>query len=57
MGLLDDDYKPLWKPPKEGKKFRRETALSQQDRDSRLNNDDREEVTEDFSDSPFADRV
>ena len=57
MGLLDDDYKPLWKPPKEGKKFRRETALSQQDRDSRLNNDGREEVTEDFSDSTFAGKV
>ena len=55
MGLLDDDYKPLWTPPKP-KRFRKETDLSQQQRDDELNNHDRKEVTEDFSDSPFADR-
>ena len=36
MGLLDDDIKPLWQPPKGGKKFRKETDLSQQQRDDEL---------------------
>ena len=54
MGLLDDFEEP-WTPPK-SKKFTKQTDLSQQDRDNLLNNFDRKEVTEDYSDSPFADR-
>lgn len=61
MGLLDFDetYKPLYQPPhtRDGKKRQKETALSQEARDTELNNFGREEVTEDFSDSPHADRV
>lgn len=56
MGLLDDDYKAPWTPPKSDKRYKRQTALSQEARDAELNNHDRGEVTEDFSDSPFADR-
>tara|TARA_R100001086_G_scaffold170822_2_gene93338 strand:- start:953 stop:1132 length:180 start_codon:yes stop_codon:yes gene_type:complete len=54
MGLLDDDYVPPFKPKE--RRYRKQTALSQESRDSELNNLEREEVTEDFSDSPFADR-
>ena len=56
MGLLDDDPKPLWQPPKP-KRYDRQTALSQEQRDFELNNFDREVDTEDYSNSPFADRV
>jgi len=56
MGLLDDDYVPLYKPPEE-KKYRKTTALSQAERDFELNNMGRGKVTEDFADSPFADRI
>lgn len=57
MGLLDfeEDYTPPFKP-RESKRYEKQTALSQQGRDSELNNMGHEEVTEDFSDSPFADR-
>jgi hypothetical protein len=55
MGLLDDDVPPLWKPPKP-RRYEKQTILSQQQRDDELNNHDREPITEDFSDSPFADR-
>lgn len=55
MGLLDPIPEP-WQPPK-SRKFRKETELSQESRDTELNNHDRGEVTEDFSDSPFADRT
>jgi hypothetical protein len=51
MGLLDDEPKPLWTPPKQ-KRFNKQTALSQEKRDYDLNNHDRDENTEDFSDSP-----
>jgi hypothetical protein len=56
MGLLDDDYKPPYQPPIAGRRFRKETALSQEERDAALNNEGRSEVTEDFGDSKFADR-
>lgn len=57
MGLLDDEYVPPYVPPTMGKRFRKQTALSQEERDAELNNFDRKEVTEDYSDSPFADRT
>lgn len=41
MGLLDDDPKPLYTPPK-SKRFVKQTALSQEERDTELNNFDRE---------------
>ncbi len=56
MGLLDDDYVPLWQPPKP-KRYQNQTVLTQQQRDNDLNNLNRPEVTEDFGDSPFADRI
>lgn len=56
MGLLDDNYIPPWTPPK-SRQYHNQTALTQQDRDSELNNLDRPEVTEDYSDSNFADRI
>ena len=58
MGLLDfdDTYVPPF-TPKEGRKAVKQTALSQESRDSELNNLDHDEVTEDFSDSPHAGRV
>ena len=56
MGLLDDDVPELWKPP-EPKRYRNQTALSQEERDQELNNFDRPEVTEDYGDSPHADRI
>lgn len=55
MGMLDEEVPELWQPPK-SRRFRKETALSQEERDAYLNNHDRGEVTEDFGDSPFADR-
>lgn len=55
MGLLDD-VEPLYTPPPE-RKYRKQTALNQDQRDYELNNFDRKDVTEDFGDSPFADRV
>ena len=57
MGLLDDDYKPPYQPPKHTTKYVKQTVLSQEARDAELNNEGRAEVTEDFSDSPFADRT
>ena len=58
MGLLDfeDTFVPRF-DPKESRKYRKQTALSQEARDAELNNMDHDEVTEDFGDSPFADRV
>jgi hypothetical protein len=57
MGLLDfEDPKPLYTPPKKTGAFNRESAETQQNRDGELNNFGRKEVTEDFADSPFADR-
>lgn len=58
MGLLDfeDNYMPPYTPPKP-KLYEKQTALSQEVRDILLNNFDREEMTEDFSNSPFADRI
>jgi hypothetical protein len=55
MGLLDNEPTPRYTPPT-GRKYRNQTVLSQEARDAKLNNFDREPVTEDFSDSPFADR-
>lgn len=57
MGLLDPDPKPRYTPPKPTGAFRREAEDKQEERDSELNNLGRDEVTEDFSDSPFNDRV
>ncbi len=58
MGLLDfdDTYESPFDAPKP-KRFEKQTALSQEQRDFDLNNHDRAAVTEDFSDSPFSDRV
>lgn len=57
MGLLDDDdFVPRYIPPK-NRRYVQQTVLSQQSRDEELNNHDRSEVTEDFADSPFADRI
>lgn len=56
MGLLDDDYVPPWQPPKP-RRYENHTALTQQKRDEELNNFNRTDLTEDFGDSPFADRV
>lgn len=57
MGLLDDDYTPRFQPKDRTGHHRRSSDDTQQDRDEELNNLGREEVTEDFSDSPHADRV
>lgn len=59
MGLLDfeDTFVPRFTPKEESRKARKQTALSQEARDAELNNHDRGEVTEDFADSPFADRA
>ncbi len=48
--------KPPFKP-KKNNRFHNESILEQESRDEELNNLDREEVTEDYSDSKFADRV
>ena len=54
MWLLDFiDPKPYYKPPTGN--FRRED--NEEARDKELNNFDRKQVTEDFGDSNFADRV
>lgn len=57
MSFLDEnDYKPRYTPPK-GKKYRSPyDSLSEEKKLSELNNMDREGVTEDFGDSPHADR-
>lgn len=60
--LLGDEnkingVKPPFKPKKKSGRFHNESILEQESRDSELNNMDREEVTEDFGDSKFADRV
>ena len=48
MGLLDDDdYVPLYTPPKP-KRYERQTALSQESRDIMLNNFDREIEDENY---------
>lgn len=57
MGLLDDDYKLPFKPKQKSGRYFNESVLMQEQRDVELNNLDRTEVTEDFGDSPFADRV
>lgn len=58
MSLLDfdDTYTPPFKAP-EPKRYEKQTALTQEARDAALNNEGRSEVTEDYSDSPFADRI
>lgn len=48
MGLLDDDYVPPYQPPKP-KRFERQTALTQEQRDLELNNFDR--TTDDMSEN------
>lgn len=56
MGLLDD-VPPRYTPPT-GKRYRSpHDKLSEEERLSELNNLERGEVTEDYSDSPHADRV
>lgn len=49
--------KPPFKPKKRTGRFHNESALTQEARDQELNNLNRDEVTEDFGDSPWADRV
>ena len=57
MGLLDfQDPKPLFDPKKKSG-FHNESPLAQEERDAELNNLDRKEVTDDYSDSNFADRL
>lgn len=46
MGLLDE-VPELWQPPKP-KRFRNQTALSQEERDAELNNLDREVEDENY---------
>lgn len=55
MGLLDDDYVPPYKPPENGKRYRKQTALSQEERDSELNNLGHDLETEDYSNSRHLD--
>lgn len=56
MGLLDD-VKPRYMPPRfRSKKYKSGFDEQDQERLSEINNMDRKEVTEDFGDSPFADR-
>lgn len=58
MGLLDNDPAPRYQPPSQGKRYRSEhDRLSEEQKLSELNNMDRGEVTEDYSDSPHADRI
>jgi len=47
MGLLDFEYNPPFQPPKV-KRFRKETPLSQEERDTELNNHDREIEDENY---------
>lgn len=53
MGLLDfeESYKPPFKPRSQERK------PTEEEKQALLNNLDRKKNTEDFSDSPFADRV
>tara|TARA_R110000850_G_scaffold34008_1_gene92181 strand:+ start:101 stop:286 length:186 start_codon:yes stop_codon:yes gene_type:complete len=53
----NDNVKPPFKPKRKSGRFYNESALTQEQRDEELNNMDRSEVTEDFGDSPFSDRV
>jgi len=58
MGLLDYiEPTPPYKPPAKTGRFHNESVLEQESRDTELNNLGRKEVTEDFGDSPFADRL
>jgi hypothetical protein len=59
MSLLDfdDTYVPPYQSKKKTGRYFNESILMQEARDAELNNLDRTEVTEDFSDSPFSDRV
>lgn len=47
MGLLDFEYTPPFQPPKT-RRFRKETPLSQEERDAELNNHDREIEDENY---------
>ena len=47
MGLLDDDYKPPFVPPKP-RRYEKQTVLSQEARDLELNNFDREIEDENY---------
>lgn len=53
MGLLDfeDNYKPPFKPRAEERK------PTEEEKQTFINNLDQKEVSKDFSDSPFADRL
>lgn len=58
MDLLgDNDPVPLYQPPRKTGRYSRESAEQQEERDRELNNMGHGEVTEDFSDSPFSDRI
>ncbi len=58
MNLLDPDPKPLYKPPVGSKRkyVSEHDRLSEEQRLAELNNLGRGETTEDFGDSPFANR-
>lgn len=45
MGLLDPDPPAPWTPPKP-KRYEKQTALTQEERDIELNNFDRETINE-----------
>lgn len=53
MGLLDDDYKAPYSP---NLTARRRVRREDEDNSAELNNFGRKPVSEDFEDSPFADR-
>jgi len=56
MGLLDNEPTPRYTPKEfRGKKYTKQTALSQQARDEELNNLGRKKEVDDFSDSNFLD--
>ena len=55
-GLLDDDPTPRFVPKTKGYQSPYD-RMSEERRLEELNNLEREELTEDYSDSPFADRV
>lgn len=55
--IHEEVEKKPFKPKGKTGRFHNESLLTQEQRDAELNNMDLDEVTEDFGDSPFADRV
>lgn len=54
MGILDFDER--YKPPYTPKRISKEVRIEGEVREVELNNFNRKKLTEDFGDSPFADR-